>query len=80
MNGGIGGICGVGFYCEWYHEKILKENRDLSTLPVEERTRRKVVRRSHMMTILAAWVITVPATAALSAGLFWAATVLAGLR
>ncbi|WP_370205616.1 inorganic phosphate transporter [Pararhodobacter marinus] len=76
----IGGIFGVGFYREWYHEKILKVNRDLSTLPVEERTRRKVVRRSHMMTILAAWVITVPATAALSGGLFWAATLLAGLR
>ncbi|MCB1396276.1 MAG: inorganic phosphate transporter [Rhodobacter sp.] len=76
----IGGIFGVGFYREWYHEKILKENRDLSTLPVEERTRRKVVRRSHMLTILAAWVVTVPATAALSAGLFWAATLLAGLR
>jgi len=76
----IGGIFGVGFYREWYHEKILKENRDLSTLPAEERTRRKVVRRSHMLTILAAWVITVPATAALSAGLFWAATLLAGVR
>ncbi len=76
----IGGIFGVGFYREWYHEKILKENRDLSTLPIEERTRRKVVRRSHLMTILAAWIITVPATALLSAGLFWAATLLAGLR
>lgn len=76
----IGGIFGVGFYREWYHEKILKENRDMSALPVEERTRRKVVRRSHLMSILAAWVITVPATATLSAGLFWAATVLAGLR
>jgi len=76
----IGGIFGVGFYREWYHERILKENRDLSALPIEERTRRKVVRRSHLMTILAAWVITVPVTAAVSAGLFWAATLLAGLR
>lgn len=76
----IGGIFGVGFYREWYHEKILKENRDLSALPVEERTRRKVVRRSHLMTILAAWVITVPATALLSAGLFLGATLLAGAR
>jgi len=76
----IGGIFGVGFYREWYHERILKENRDLSTLPIEERTRRKVVRRSHLMTILAAWVITVPVTAGVSAGLFWAATLLAGLR
>jgi len=76
----IGGIFGVGFYREWYHEKILKVNRDMSALPVEERTRRKVVRRSHLMTIMAAWVVTVPATAALSAGLFFAATLLAGLR
>jgi len=29
-----------------------------------------VVRRSHLLTILAAWLITVPATALLSAGLF----------
>jgi PiT family inorganic phosphate transporter len=66
----IGGIFGVGFFREWYHERVLKENRDMSALPVEERTRRKVVRRSHVLAILAAWVITVPATALLSAGLF----------
>jgi inorganic phosphate transporter, PiT family len=66
----IGGIFGVGFFREWYHEQVLKENRDMSALPVEERARRKVVRRSHLLTILAAWLITVPATALLSAGLF----------
>ncbi|WP_209427242.1 inorganic phosphate transporter [Pararhodobacter sp. SW119] len=66
----IGGIFGVGFYREWYHERVLKESRDLSALPVEERTRRKVVRRAHLLTILAAWVVTVPAAATLSAGLF----------
>ncbi len=66
----IGGIFGVGFYREWYHERILKENRDLSALPIEERTRRKVVRRVHLLTIIAAWVITVPAAATLSAMLF----------
>ncbi len=66
----IGGIFGVGFYREWYHEKVLKENRSLLSLPAEERTRRKVVRRAHLLTILAAWVVTVPATALLSAGLF----------
>lgn len=76
----IGGIFGVGFYREWYHEKILKENRDMSGLPIEERTRRKVVRRSHLMTIMMAWLVTVPAAAALSAALFYAATLLAGLR
>ncbi|MFN3954214.1 MAG: inorganic phosphate transporter [Pararhodobacter sp.] len=66
----IGGIFGVGFYREWYHERVLKEQRDLYNLPVEERTRRKVVRRAHLLTILAAWVITVPAAATLSAVLF----------
>ena len=66
----IGGIFGVGFFREWYHEQVLRENRDMSGLPLEERTRRKVVRRVHLLTILAAWVITVPATALLSAGLF----------
>jgi PiT family inorganic phosphate transporter len=66
----IGGIFGVGFYREWYHEQVLRENREMSALPVEERTRRKVVRRAHLLTIVAAWIITVPATALLSAGLF----------
>jgi PiT family inorganic phosphate transporter len=66
----IGGVFGVGFFREWYHEQVLMENRDMSSLPVEERTRRKVVRRSHLLTILAAWLVTVPATALLSAGLF----------
>ena len=66
----IGGIFGVGFYREWYHERILSENRDMSALPVEERTRRKVVRRAHLLAILGAWIVTVPATALLSAGLF----------
>jgi len=68
----IGGVFGVGFYREWYHEKVLKENRDLSALPVEERTRRKVVRRVHLATILAAWVVTVPAAATLAGGIFLA--------
>ncbi|QEW20663.1 hypothetical protein LA6_002862 [Marinibacterium anthonyi] len=37
----------------------------------QERARRKLVRRSHFMTIVAAWVITVPAAAALSALCFF---------
>ena len=60
----------VRFYREWYHEQILVENRDMSALTVEERMRRKVVRRSHLPATLAAWVITVPAPALLPAGLF----------
>jgi inorganic phosphate transporter, PiT family len=66
----IGAIFGVGFFREWYHERILHERREDTTAPQEVRTRRKVVRRSHVLGILAAWVVTVPATALLSALLF----------
>ncbi|SDW15295.1 inorganic phosphate transporter [Roseicitreum antarcticum] len=66
----IGGIFGVGFFREWYHERILKKNRAYTGLPPEERARRKLVRRSHFLTIVAAWVVTVPATAGLAALLF----------
>lgn len=37
---------------------------------VEETFRRKLVRRAHVRTVVAAWVTTVPASAALSAGIF----------
>ncbi|MCC5986584.1 MAG: inorganic phosphate transporter [Pararhodobacter sp.] len=74
----IGGVFGVGFFREWYHERILRENREMNGLPVEERTRRKVVRRAHILTILAAWVITVPAAATLSAILFLVFIALSG--
>lgn len=67
----IGAIFGVGFFREWYHERILKENRTDTTSPPEVRKRKKVVRRGHFVTILAAWVITVPSAALLSAGLFY---------
>jgi len=66
----IGGIFGVGFFREWYAENVLRKERGTQGLPVEERARRKLVRRSHFLTIIAAWVVTVPAAALLSAGLF----------
>lgn len=58
----VGGIFGVGFYREWHME----------------RRRRKLVRRSHFMTIVAAWVITVPAAAVLSATIFSLLNAVAG--
>ncbi|MFV0291846.1 MAG: inorganic phosphate transporter [Paracoccus sp. (in: a-proteobacteria)] len=70
----IGGIFGVGFFREWYHERIMGELRVDTTSTPEQRRRRKVVRRSHFTTILAAWLITVPAAATLSATLFWICT------
>lgn len=65
----VGGVFGVGFYREWYLERRARRSRprEAKRLPVEERRRRKLVRRSHFMTIVAAWIITVPAAALLSA-------------
>ena len=70
----VGGVFGVGFFREWHAERRLRKsaaNRpaELRIAP-EERRRRKLVRRSHFMTIVAAWVITVPAAALLSAMIF----------
>lgn len=78
----VGGVFGVGFFREYYtkHSKrrrayVLKhagktkgwaEDRPRR----EELRRRKLVRRSHFTTIIAAWVITVPAAALLSMVVF----------
>lgn len=70
----VGAIFGVGFFREWDAERRLRaaqgNEHDLPHPGPEERRRRKLVRRSHVMTIGAAWVVTVPATAVLSAILF----------
>lgn len=71
----VGGIFGVGFLREAIEARRMASGPDEDTPPRlahEERRRRKLVRRSHFMTILAAWIITVPATALLSALVFWA--------
>jgi inorganic phosphate transporter, PiT family len=77
----VGAVFGVGFFREWDAERRLRMARtsfDLPPIPAEERRRRKLVRRSHFMTILAAWIVTVPAAAALSAVIFLAITSVAG--
>ncbi|MEX1235432.1 MAG: inorganic phosphate transporter [Roseovarius sp.] len=70
----VGAVFGVGFFREWDTSRrmrtlsqTLPEERRIAT---EERRRRKLVRRSHFMTIVAAWVITVPAAALLSGIIF----------
>ncbi|MDF2141809.1 inorganic phosphate transporter [Paenirhodobacter sp. CAU 1674] len=65
----VGAIFGVGFYREWHAERRarLLGLQKGKPVPPEERSRRLLVRRSHMLTVAAAWVITVPASAALSA-------------
>ena len=70
----VGGVFGVGFFREWDAQR----RRKLANLKIpdkfevggEDRKKRKLVRRSHFLTIIAAWVITVPSAAVLSAMLF----------
>lgn len=63
----VGGVFGVGFFREWDDRRQRKAR---AALPVEERQRRHLVRRSHFATILSAWIVTVPLTGGLSAVLF----------
>lgn len=79
----VGAVFGVGFFREWYTEKSKKrkawvQGRDPNGMFKHEANgdrgeiaRRKLVRRSHFMTIVSAWIITVPAAALLSALMFY---------
>ncbi len=68
----VGAVFGVGFFREWHAERRVRQTGIIKGKPVEadERRRRKLVRRSHFLSIGAAWVITVPLTAGLSALIF----------
>jgi inorganic phosphate transporter, PiT family len=72
----VGAVFGVGFFREWDHERRARNGTHVPPEAIriapEERRRRKLVRRSHFLTIIAAWVITVPAAAGLSAAIFLA--------
>jgi len=81
----VGAVFGVGFFREYYttHSSrrrayVLKrggavdaETKVQTTVP-EELQRRKLVRRTHFMVIVAAWLVTVPASAILSGLVFFA--------
>ena len=70
----VGGVFGVGFFREWDAERRARISTAArpaaKKIAAEERKRRKLVRRSHFMTIIAAWVITVPAAALMSGLIF----------
>tara|TARA_R110001599_G_scaffold179312_2_gene371837 strand:- start:3161 stop:4651 length:1491 start_codon:yes stop_codon:yes gene_type:complete len=80
----VGAVFGVGFFREWDTERRARKLRESlrdekihpdSNLPATELDQsenrpKKLVRRSQLMTIVAAWVITVPSAALLSAGIF----------
>ncbi|MFY0620517.1 MAG: inorganic phosphate transporter [Pelagimonas sp.] len=71
----VGAVFGVGFFREWDAARRVRKARlampNRAEFAPEERRRRKLVRRSHFMTIIAAWIITVPAAATLSAAIFF---------
>ena len=75
----VGGVFGVGFFREWYTKNSKRRlayakpgsAKEVKRLPAEEVRYRKLVRRSHFLTIAAAWVITVPAAALMSALVFY---------
>jgi PiT family inorganic phosphate transporter len=70
----LGGVFGVGFFREWKEERrarVLKLAKGKPVAP-EERRRRKLVRRAHVLGIAAAWLVTVPLTAVLAAAVFLA--------
>ncbi|MFM2130008.1 MAG: hypothetical protein RL477_1554 [Pseudomonadota bacterium] len=78
----VGAVFGVGFFREYYTRNSKRRraminrraqaggNGKKAPAP-EEIAYRKLVRRSHFLTIIAAWVVTVPATAALAAVIFY---------
>ena len=81
----VGGVFGVGFLREYYttHSRRRRTylarkagNAGFAGVQADERSEdeivyRKLVRRSHFMTIIAAWIITVPATAVLAGVLYF---------
>ena len=78
----VGAVFGVGFYREYFirnskiRKKIVSKTTASNTTQKEQSTAsdmkyRRLVRRSHFLTIIAAWVITVPAAAILSALIFF---------
>lgn len=78
----VGAIFGVGFFREYYTSKSVRRKQyvekkgkktDAKNQQIinQEQQRRKLVRRSHFMVIITAWVITVPASAVLSAIIFF---------
>jgi PiT family inorganic phosphate transporter len=78
----VGAVFGIGFFREWYTRNSKRRleyvrqktgqldfERRVEHSP-EEWQRRRLVRRSHFLTIVSAWVITVPVSALLSAAVY----------
>ena len=84
----VGAVFGVGFFREYYTRHSERRRQYVARqLPAGARSvdddaetdapgRRKLVRRAHFVTIIAAWIVTVPAAAVLAAVLFWGLSLL----
>lgn len=73
------GALGISFGLFLFGPKLIRMAMpDRPRLAPEERGRRKLVRRTHFTTIIAAWVVTAPAAARMSAVLFPGIRVIAG--
>ncbi len=79
----VGAVFGVGFFREYYtkhskkrrkyikpfeHQDNIANKKNISENSINNRN---LVRRSHFLTIIAAWIITVPASAILAAIIFY---------
>lgn len=79
----IGAVFGVGFFREYFISNSKRRKRFIKKHPnnkesavqfdiaKKEIQRRKLVRRSHFIVIVTAWIVTVPASATLSAIIFY---------
>jgi PiT family inorganic phosphate transporter len=79
----VGAVFGVGFFREWFTANSRTRLRYIHAYAPNaaktqyagvqrRRAARKLVRRAHVNTVVAAWVITVPASAILAAVIFFA--------
>jgi PiT family inorganic phosphate transporter len=84
----VGAVFGVGFFREQFTKRskrrrqIIKrrgleaDNKDTESPSPDVVQHRRLVRRAHFMTIVVAWVITVPASAILAAVAYYAISII----
>jgi inorganic phosphate transporter, PiT family len=78
----IGAVFGIGFFREWYTKHSRRRmdylrmrsaewsSKKPKTDNVDEQKRRYLVRRSHILTIMGAWAVTLPISAGLAAAVY----------
>ena len=77
----VGGVFGVGFFREWYTANSKRRRQYIrrtagrrteeeAAISPDVKRQRRLVRRHHFLTIIAAWVITVPMAGLLSGSVF----------